>query len=69
MPCGVKTGGRKFRVKFCDFKACLFGLYFVRNFAEFQSRIYVFIYTLLPFGSFLPRLNAKILRLILGASL
>ncbi len=66
MPCGVKTGGRKFRVKFCDFKACLFGLYFVRNFAEFQSRIYIYAPS---FGSFLPRLNAKILRLILGASL
>ncbi len=25
MPCGVKTGRRKFRVKFCDFKACLYG--------------------------------------------
>ena len=52
MPCGVKIGGRKFRVKFCDFKACLFGLYFVRNFAEFQSRIYIYAPS---FGSFPPR--------------
>ena len=52
MPCGVKAGGRKFRVKFCDFKACLFGLYFVRNFAEFQSRIYIYAPS---FGSFPPR--------------
>ena len=42
MPCGGRIGGRKFRVKFCDFKACLFGVYFVRNFAEFQSRIYIY---------------------------
>ena len=29
MLCGGRIGGSKFRVKFCDFKACLFGLYFV----------------------------------------
>ena len=57
MPCGVKTGGSKFRVKFCDFKACLFGLYFVRNFAEFQSRIIIYAPSIRPTSDLSKRKN------------